>query len=331
MLRRCTLLLAFALTACAPGAPQSPPRSGGATTFSPPAPQGNAIGQQARLFRISYPLLRAARDWCGEATIHGVGLFALNRYGLGQHANLAWQLGIDDRVQVLATAPDSPAAYAGIAPGDYITALGWLPAPRTAQETQAFGVHLARLAASAAPVDFTLQRDDATVQATLQPETLCSYQVQIVDAPQINAHTDGKRAIQISTGMLAFTRSDTELALVIAHEIAHNALGHLGARAKFMRSLNATGATPLPGSVNGMTPAFAQALEMEADHLGLYIMARAGLPIGDAPAFVARLGARTADGPQAQTHPASAARAAALRKTVAEIEDKRARGAPLTP
>jgi membrane-associated protease RseP (regulator of RpoE activity) len=333
MMRRCALLLALAqaLAACAPGAPQAPAGSGGTTTYSPPAAQGNPVAQQARLFRVSYPLLRAARDLCADATVNGVGLFALNRHGLGHHAPTAWQFGIDDRVQVLAAAPESPAARAGIAPGDFIVALNGEPGPRTAQETRLFGLRLAQLAAKGGPVEFTFQRGDTPVNVTLQPETLCGYHVHVVAAPQVNAHTDGKRVIQISTGMMAFTRSDTELALVVAHEIAHNVLGHLGARAEFTRSLNANGATPLPGGLNGLTPAFAQALEMEADHLGLYIMARAGLRIADAPAFVARLGAATVNGPQAETHPASAARAAALRKTVAEIEDKRARGAPLNP
>jgi predicted Zn-dependent protease len=131
--------------------------------------------------------------------------------------------------------------------------------------------------------------------------------------------------------MLNFAHTDPELALVVGHEIAHNAMGHLDARSQLMRSLAANGHTAGEGSANGMTPAFSQALEMEADHMGLYIVARAGMPIEDAPRFVERLSATAGANVQTRTHPTSRARVAALTRTVREIENKRAAGLPLTP
>ena len=98
-----------------------------------------------------------------------------------------------------------------------------------------------------------------------------------------------------------------------------------------MRSLAANGRTAGAGSANGMTPAFSQALEMEADHMGLYIVARAGMPIEDAPRFIERLGAIAGSNIQVHTHPTSVARVAALTRSVREIKDKRAAGLPLTP
>lgn len=331
MSHRCALLLAVALSACAPVTPQ-PPAVTASTAQAAAAGRAHPVAQQARLFRVAYPLLRAARDRCRDSSLlHAIGLLAANRYGLGQYEALGWQLGIDERLQVLAVAAESPAARGGIVAGDVITAMNGTPAPRTAPETQAFALHMARLVAAREPVELELQRPSGPVAVVLDAEPICGYQVQIADTAQVNARTDGRRTIHVSRGMLEFARSDAELALVIAHEIAHNALGHLDVRAEFLRSLNVEGAPVFPGSLQGATPALLQALEMEADHLGLYLVARAGLATAEAPAFIARLGGLSATGPQAQTHPASAARAAALRRTVADIEDKRARGLPLQP
>lgn len=49
--------------------------------------------------------------------------------------------------------------------------------------------------------------------------------LQIIESPQINAFTDGKRVV-VYRGMLDFVKNDDELALVLGHEIAHDMLRH---------------------------------------------------------------------------------------------------------
>lgn len=325
------LSLVLIIAACSHGASERTPAVQAPAAPTAPPSQENIIAQQVRLFEVSYPLLRAARTWCKDATLHGMGLFALNRHALGRHESVAWQYGIDDRLRVLATSPGSPATRAGLMAGDIILSVGGAAAPTTATATRTFGAQMNRIAIAGAPVEVTVLRDTETINKTVALEPLCGYQVHVSETPQVNALTDGRRTIQITRGMLGFARTQPELAMVVAHEIAHNALGHLAARAQFMKSIAENGAAAPKANINGMTPAFSQALEMEADHLALYILARAGFAPGDAPAFIARLGGGGARNLQVESHPAGAARVAAVRKTIAEIERKRARGLPLVP
>jgi Putative Zn-dependent protease, contains TPR repeats len=333
MLTRCAMAAALALSACTPMPPQ--------VTHAPqPAPRASAvalpeglIADQVRLFQVSYPLLRAARDLCAKSTTHGMGLFALNRHAMGNLSNAAWRYGIGDELKVLAAIPDGPAYKAGLTAGDVLLAINSEQAPATAAATRAFSLKMAQLSRSGAPLRVAARRGDETVMATVQPETLCGYQVRVAELGQVNARADGRGSIYITRGMLHFARTDPELALVVAHEIAHNAMGHQAAKAQLMRSLAATGTRPPGASVNGMTPAVSQGIEMEADRLGLYIVARAGMDIEGAPEFLERLAAdpQTSAASQAQTHPSSSARIAAVRKTIAEIEGKRAASMPLVP
>lgn len=328
------VILPLLLTACAQIPEQSSTdtaqRSAASRATSVAVPQG-LIADQVRLFQVAYPLLRAAREFCTDSTIYGIGVYALNRYTMGAYANVAWQYGIGDHMRVLAAIPDGPAYRAGLMAGDVILTINGEPAPTTAAATRAFALKMAHFSRTGAPVAVSVQRDNDTVTATVQPEPMCGYQVQVTEIPQVNARTDGRRSILITRGMLDFAHTDPELALVVGHEIAHNAMGHLDARSQLMRSLAANGHTAGSGSANGMTPAFSQALEMEADHMGLYIVARAGMPIEDAPRFVERLGTIAGGNMQARTHPTSLARVAALTRSVREIKDKRAAGLPLTP
>jgi len=332
MLARYAMAAALAVSACAP----APPRMAQAPQ---PAPRASAvalpeglIADQVRLFQVSYPLLRAARDLCTKSATHGMGLFALNRYAMGNLSNAAWRYGIGDELKVLAAVPDGPAYKAGLTAGDVLLAINGEHAPATAAATRVFSLKMAHLARTGGPLQVSARRGSETVTATVQPEMLCGYSVQVAEVPQVNARADGRGSIYLTRGMLRFARTDPELALVVAHEIAHNAMGHLDARTQLMRSL---AAAETRGAVaNGMTPAFSQGLEMEADHLGLYIMARAGMDIDGAPEFLKRLAADPVTGDaalQVQTHPPSNARIAAVRKTIVEIERKRAAGMPLVP
>ena len=328
---RSYLILPLLLSACAQITQQpSNPSTHASRATAMAVPQG-LIADQVRLFQVSYPLLRAAREFCTDSATYGVGLYALNRYTMGAYANVAWQYGIGDEMRVLAAVPDGPAYRAGLTAGDVILSINGEPAPTTGAATRAFGLKMAHLSRTGEPIAVSVRRDHETVTAKVQPERLCGYQVQVTEIAQVNARTDGRRSIQITRGMLDFAHTDPELALVVGHEIAHNAMGHLNARTQLMRSLAAAGPATTGGSANGMTPAFSQSLEMEADRMGLYIVARAGMPIEDAPRFIERLAGIPGGNVQARTHPTSRARVNALTRTVQEIENKRAAGQPLTP
>lgn len=79
---------------------------------------------------------------------------------------------------------------------------------------------------------------------------ICDYPVQIRYTDEINAFATGENII-VTSAMAGSIKDDTSLALILAHELAHNILGHVeeGASTK---------------------------LEREADRTGLFLLARAG-------------------------------------------------------
>ena len=78
--------------------------------------------------------------------------------------------------------------------------------------------------------------------------------------------------------------------------------------------------------------AYSMEYEAEADYMGLYIAARAGFAIENAPPLWRRLAAISLRAvKEGRTHPTTPARFVALRATIEEIEAKRAAGLPLLP
>jgi predicted Zn-dependent protease len=127
---------------------------------------------------------------------------------------------------------------------------------------------------------------------------------------------------------------------VLAKTMAHNMLGHAAAQRNnaTIGSIidNLKSVTPdssmLIGS--GGIKAMPPEMDVAADRLGLYLAARAGYDIDDAPGFWKRLNetvpSTVLNGYNAN-HPALAARLAAIDKTKAEIKSKRSAKKPLVP
>jgi predicted Zn-dependent protease len=174
----------------------------------------------------------------------------------------------------------------------------------------------------------------------------CGYDVYVQDSPEVNASADGKE-IFVMRGVVEFVENDSELALVIAHELAHNTMGHLvkqsqnraiGMLAGATLDVAAAAAhantqgyfTKLGAKVGG--GAYSQEFEAEADYVGMYYMARAGYPMAGVEGFWRRM---AAENPKQITmgldHPSSAARFVAIAETRAEIEAKQRASLPLEP
>jgi len=116
--------------------------------------------------------------------------------------------------------------------------------------------------------------------ARIRPDTACDIPAKVVFSIDINGHTDGTDVL-ITSALMRSVPDDTNLALVIAHEMVHMIAGHVG---------------KLP----------TQDMELEADRMALVLMARAGYDIDAAVAYW-----ETADHPhegggtQANTHPST--------------------------
>lgn len=175
----------------------------------------------------------------------------------------------------------------------------------------------------------------------------CSYKV-ILDPKQIglNAYADGKNVV-INPGMVDFASNDTHLAFVVAHEFAHNIMAHIASQQKNVaiggilgtlgdalaqsQGVNTQGAFGKLGANQAMLK-YSPSFETEADYVGLYILARAGYPIEQAPDFWRIM---SQNEPRSiyvtSTHPNNPSRTIAMEKTIPEIRSKQAASQPLLP
>ena len=161
----------------------------------------------------------------------------------------------------------------------------------------------------------------------------------IEDATQ-NAFCLPGGKVAVYTGMLPICESEAGLAVVMSHEIAHAIARHGGERmshqmvqntakqalARVMQEkddrtqqivMTAYGA----GAQYGAILPYSRKHELEADHIGVLLMARAGYDPSEAPEFWERFSAAKDGGAPIEflsTHPSDARRAIALRELLPE-------------
>jgi predicted Zn-dependent protease len=182
-------------------------------------------------------------------------------------------------------------------------------------------------------------RDGKNMELPVQTVMRCAFDAMLSPTDIINAFADGKH-ITITKGMMRFTQDDTELELVIAHELAHDAMKHmdkkLGNRilGAIVDGLLASRGIQTGGAFgNASAGSYSQEFESEADYVGLYMMARAGGNIEEAPKFWRRMAAENPGSisERNSSHPTTPYRFTALEKTVLEIREKQKAGVPVLP
>ena len=120
------------------------------------------------------------------------------------------------------------------------------------------------------------------------PDRGKKYHFYVLDGAILNAMAMPESHIFVSRGLIAYVRSEDELASVIGHEIAHITAHHvrkkrltdlLGKSVGFL-SYMATGRGELNQLANegfsALTSGYGRDMELEADHLGAEYMAKAG-------------------------------------------------------
>lgn len=206
------------------------------------------------------------------------------------------------------------------------------------------------------PITIEVIRTDSTeqervepsiVELSISPKKVCDYRVSVITSGGRNAYTDGK-SIGITGGFLS-RLDDDELALIIAHELAHITEQHVDKKrgnqlsGAFLGTFFDALAETVSGTRTGGKyrrageqigqEAFSQAFEAEADYVGLYILARAGYQTEFAANFWREMGKSmpAANNSLTGTHPPTAYRYLMLAKAHAEIEEKKAKGETLEP
>lgn len=176
-------------------------------------------------------------------------------------------------------------------------------------------------------------RDLGQRLATHSDAPQMNFEFFVVDSPDINAFAMPGGYIGINSGLIQNARNESELAAVLAHEIAHVTQRHLARRLAAaerinLRTLALTLAGLLLSTQNGQAGSalatagmagsiqqqlnFSRAFEHEADNLGIRMLSAAKLDPRGMPSFFERLlqATRYYDRPPEylSTHPASEAR-----------------------
>jgi hypothetical protein len=291
--------------------------------------------QDQRVADVAYRIVTANAELCSDvAPQSGLVLQNALQYGPRLRATAKAVFHLDDRPAVEAVAANSPAASAGLRTDDTLLAIDDEPlarspapppggldtrpasyAPIEAAQVRIAGA-LRRGAAS-----ITVQRGQARLRLDISGQPGCAYDAQVRPGPGLSASADGQHVF-VSSAMVSFARSDDMLALVLGHEFAHDVLHH-------HQRLDQVGLARRTLGELGSTPASLRLAEKEADYVGLYLTARAGYDISQAPEFWRRFPAAAGD--LAWSHPAAVERAAALAATRDEIFAKRTSGQPLIP
>lgn len=288
---------------------------------------GEIASMQIRVEYVAFPLLLASVAWCPFDQEPAYGFLLADRQAL----EVPGSDTRGGRAMVLSVHPRSPAASADLRVGDQVLEVNTQSVSETAAKEVMALVH--RLTgARIQPLQLDILRSDGRHRLHLGAVQACQFSLRVIEADQINALSNG-RQIWVTTGLMRFMRSDDELAWVLAHEIAHNVLGHVQ-ESKLQAMLNALLGATVSEPASPSAPG--RSLEAQADYVGSYIMARAGYDLQ----IVRRVWQRLREievqrapsvQPLGRSHPTTDERLAAFEATFTEIEGMRARGEVLDP
>ncbi|VVT15310.1 M48 family metallopeptidase [Erythrobacter sp. EC-HK427] len=238
----------------------------------------SAVEQQdVRLARIAEQLLGGNAALCTSLMpLTGLILHSVDQYRDGEvRAQFR-----DGNIAIAAIVPHSPAERAGLRRGEALVAIGdvsldALPAPESGNLREAaFDILAAQ--PTDAPVALRLRTDGVERTVMLPAPAGCRSLVEILVSDGPRARSDG-RVIQIQFDF-ARELSDEQLAVVLAHELAHTVLEH-------RRRKQAAGIDNGALAEVGRNQRANREAEVEADRLSIHLLANAGFDPLSVPAF----------------------------------------------
>ncbi|MBX7540810.1 PDZ domain-containing protein [Qipengyuania sphaerica] len=269
--------LFFGLTACATNAAADP-----AVTAASPSPIEQFQAKEARLFEIGYRLGTANASYCDNGQ-PSLGLLLHDVRAYGQAEAIRSLLGLRGDIGVQAVAQGSPAQLAGIRQNDTLLAIDGQEIedrPDTRKDWQRAAKLRDTIDASAGDGSVMLAWIDASgtrTEATLLPVSSCASTFELLSGDD-GAAADGTRVL-VGESFPGFAYTDEEFAAVLAHEMAHNLLGHIPYLAE-----------------NGKGDMRARNSERDADRLMPWLLANAGYDPAAATRMMQRFGPRHGGG-----------------------------------
>jgi hypothetical protein len=278
-----------------------------------------------RVALVAYRLALAGAPLCAvRYPLTGMLFHHLAEYELGDRPLMVARYGLDRGPGVLTVLSGTPAARAGLVAGDVLLAVNRRALPtgtsvaaeprrdkwrRLADESEAE----LETALRSGPAELRVLREGRELSLRLGSVPGCLGRVRLARSTQVNAFATG-RTVVMTTAMMRFLRSESELAVVLGHELAHNVFGHRQMRNEdgILRSL-------------GLKPSTVWKREEAADRFGLRLMSAAGYDLDSAIPFWRRYLGKYDWFPQIiRSHPGLGARERIAAEEIAAIRREKA-------
>ncbi len=244
----------------------------------------------ARLATVGHRIAVANAPFCENRTASlGWALHDLAQYADETIAKTAF--GFQRPIQISGVVAGGPAHAAGLNVNDGLirlqssnTTLNFHDSDRVrsnfASRIDLWYISIeAALRFNTAPVAITVLRDGKELQFTTTAAPSCPSWFAVDPKAKTDAGADGDR-VRITSGLMEFATDDSQLAAVVAHELAHNLLGH-----------------PAKLATIGKGKATAiRETENEADRLSVWLLANAGYDPQAAVSFWRSYGPRKSAG-----------------------------------
>lgn len=284
-------------------------------------------GQDAALATIALRLTTGNAVLCtARMPVTGASLHAANQYPESLAGAVAAVFRFAAPLSVGVVVADSPAAAAGLRENDGVLAVDGLVPP--AEDGDGRPDTLVRDAFEAAlvarpadqPMLWRIKRDGLVLDLRITPVPGCRARFEVVSGRSLIARNDGQ-LIKLSAGYVALLHPD-ELAVIVAHELAHSALLH-------RQRLVAAGVSKGLLAEFGHNGRLNRTVEREADRLSVYLLRNAGFDPASAERFWRERGPALDGGfLRSRTHDSWRTRAELI---AAEIAAMPAGPLPLTP
>ena len=307
------------------------------------------IEQMSLVKSIGYKVNSSNADICNKTDFKSGLTFANeNVMGLKIAKFFPTKINLGSRVSIIDIVKDSPADKAGLALGDVIIEVDDFIFPEGKNALKKISKHFKDVEEKQVK-RIKVDRKGEILTFNVNQKKICNYPIIFTQDKIVNAYADGKSII-MTQGMVDYARDDNEIAMVIAHELAHNDRGHLDAKKKNtlimgsigfildLMTIYYSGGTAGGDAQNTElwskigSQAYSVEFEKDADYGGVYYAYRAGYDISQVKNFWERIGS---ENPKqiaiSSTHPATAERYLQIEKTVEEIKKKKIDGLALVP
>lgn len=190
--------------------------------------------QQLRLTTVGYRLGAANRAACtNPQMLSGMVFHDLTLYQASLRGAVSSAFSLHDGIGVLEIVPGSVAEDAHLQIDDEILAVNGasIEDPAAVRDSAPSYKRMDRFLTSlsaalkSGSTDLLIRRRGELLHVALKGQPGCGGDPFLINSSDLNAWSDGSRVF-VSSAMMRMARTDDELAFVVAHEMAHNILGH---------------------------------------------------------------------------------------------------------